>query len=248
VDETPQPLSKLLGPGAVTPHAVQGALQSSRDRAIAIFVHEFDRFQDPAGRVLFADTITSRLRIRRACDTLAGTAAHVKGLLVAVSLTELALGVAMISLLSGCGGDSTSETDQVGAEFAAQALEVCREALEDKQSWEPFPVASFDPLQPDPSQFVAVSGWLAGEVAPTFEEWLAELEALDTPPSGQEAWDKVLAAVEDIVELNGAQVRAANENDMDAFAAAARDLEARQDELVVATEEAGVAECADVHG
>ena len=58
VEETLEPLSKLLGPGAVTPHAVQGALQqASRERAIAIFVDEFDRFQDPDGRVLFADTI-----------------------------------------------------------------------------------------------------------------------------------------------------------------------------------------------
>src|SRR6266545_1830925 len=58
VDETTEPLSRLLGPGPVTPHAVQGALQeASRQRAIAIFVDEFDRFQDRDGRVLFADTI-----------------------------------------------------------------------------------------------------------------------------------------------------------------------------------------------
>jgi conflict system STAND superfamily ATPase len=58
VDETMEPLSGLLGPGPVTPHAVQGALQqASRGRPIAIFVDEFDRFHDPDGRVLFADTI-----------------------------------------------------------------------------------------------------------------------------------------------------------------------------------------------
>ncbi len=58
VDETMEPLSKLLGPGPVTPHAVRGTLeQASRERAVAIFVDEFDRFQDRGGRVLFADTI-----------------------------------------------------------------------------------------------------------------------------------------------------------------------------------------------
>ena len=58
LDETMEPLSKLLGPGPVTPHAVQRALQqASRQGAIAIFVDEFDRFQDRDGRVLFADTI-----------------------------------------------------------------------------------------------------------------------------------------------------------------------------------------------
>ena len=58
VDESTEPLSRLLASREVTPHAVQGALQqASRQRAIAIFIDEFDRFQDPGGRVLFADTI-----------------------------------------------------------------------------------------------------------------------------------------------------------------------------------------------
>ncbi len=58
VDETTEPLSKLLGPDPVTPHAVRGALQqASHQRAIAIFVDEFDRFRHPDGRALFADTI-----------------------------------------------------------------------------------------------------------------------------------------------------------------------------------------------
>jgi hypothetical protein len=56
-DETKDPLSTLLVAG-VTPHSVQGALrQASRQRPVAIFFDEFDRFQDAEGRVLFADTI-----------------------------------------------------------------------------------------------------------------------------------------------------------------------------------------------
>jgi hypothetical protein len=58
VDETMEPLSTLLGPDPVTPHAVRSTLeQAGRERAVAIFVDEFDRFQDRGGRVLFADTI-----------------------------------------------------------------------------------------------------------------------------------------------------------------------------------------------
>lgn len=58
VEETVEPVSNLLGPHPVTPHAVRGALQQvSRQSAVAIFVDEFDRFQDRSGRVLFADTI-----------------------------------------------------------------------------------------------------------------------------------------------------------------------------------------------
>jgi hypothetical protein len=57
VDETTEPLSRLLASG-VTPHTVQGALrQASRQRPVAIFFDEFDRFQEAEGRVLFADTI-----------------------------------------------------------------------------------------------------------------------------------------------------------------------------------------------
>jgi len=42
----------------VTPHAVRGALERvSAQRDVVIFIDEFDRLQDSAGRVLFADTI-----------------------------------------------------------------------------------------------------------------------------------------------------------------------------------------------
>jgi hypothetical protein len=58
IDERAEPLSKLLGSGPVTPHTVQRALEhASRQRPIAIFIDEFDRFRQPDGRALFADTI-----------------------------------------------------------------------------------------------------------------------------------------------------------------------------------------------
>jgi hypothetical protein len=56
--ETSAPASGLLGDGAVTPHIVLRALETiTRGRALAVFVDEFDRLQDPAARALFADTI-----------------------------------------------------------------------------------------------------------------------------------------------------------------------------------------------
>jgi hypothetical protein len=58
VDQTIEAASQLLGPGPVTPHAVQEALQRiTRQSAVAIFVDEFDRLSDRDGRVRFADTI-----------------------------------------------------------------------------------------------------------------------------------------------------------------------------------------------
>lgn len=82
-DETTEPLSKLLGPGVVTPHAVQGALQQAgRQRGIAIFVDEFDRFQDADGRVLFADTIKALSdRVVAATVVVIGVADSVGGLI-----------------------------------------------------------------------------------------------------------------------------------------------------------------------
>jgi hypothetical protein len=58
VDETVETAAQLLGPGPVTPHSVREALeQISREHPVAVFLDEFDRFDDRDGRVLFADTI-----------------------------------------------------------------------------------------------------------------------------------------------------------------------------------------------
>ncbi len=163
-------------------------------------------------------------------------------------MVRLVLIVATISLVAGCGSDSASEASTgVGHEFGRQALEVCQTALEAKRGWKPFPVADFDPTEPDSSQFPKVSAWLVEEVTPTFVAWADGLNGLGQPPSGQEAWDEVVEGVEKIVQLNADQVAAANGGDAAAFAAATGSLRATQDELVAATKAAGVPECADVH-
>ena len=160
-------------------------------------------------------------------------------------------GVVFVSLapwLVACGGVTTSaESPAVGDPFAVSAVSVCQATLAQKEAWRPFPHPEFNPTQPDPSKFPEVAVWLKEETAVTFEAWLAELQALGEPPGGQEAWDDVLAAVQTIVQLNAAQVTAAEDGDTEAFVEAAADLRQTQVELVRATEAAGVAECADVH-
>lgn len=150
-------------------------------------------------------------------------------------------------LLAGCGGKSDKRTTGVGDEFTSKALAVCEAALEDKHGWQPFPVADFDPSDPDPSKFPEVSTWLADEVAPTFHMWLSGLQALGTPPSAQEEWNAMLAAIRTIDQLNSDQITAADKRDAGAFAAATSALRSIQDELVSASEKAGVVDCADVH-
>ena len=165
--------------------------------------------------------------------------------------------VAIIAVLAGCsgkdpGGTAASSGSEVGATgvgatFAGQAVEVCNRSLEDKGTWAPFPVANFNPFTPDSSAFPQVSAWLSDEVAPTFQAWLDGLEALGPPPSGQDAWNDVLAAVKRIGQLNEDQIAAADSGERAPFAAATAALDATQDDLVAATEAAGVPECAEVH-
>lgn len=58
IEETLETAAHLLGPGPVTPNGVREALQQiTRRQPLAVFVDEFDRFEDRDGRVLFADTI-----------------------------------------------------------------------------------------------------------------------------------------------------------------------------------------------
>jgi hypothetical protein len=58
VEETTETAAQLLGLGPVTPHTVREALeQIARRQPLAIFIDEFDRFDDRDGRVLFADAI-----------------------------------------------------------------------------------------------------------------------------------------------------------------------------------------------
>jgi hypothetical protein len=151
-------------------------------------------------------------------------------------------------LLAGCGGNSDKQSTGVGDEFATKALAACQAALDDKQGWQPFPVSDFDPSEPDPSKFPDVSAWLSKEVAPTFHMWLSSLQALGVPPSGQDDWDAMLAVVKKIDQLNSDQIAAANARDSAAFASATSALGSAQDDLVAASEKAGVPDCADVHG
>ena len=150
-------------------------------------------------------------------------------------------------LLVGCGGNSEKQSTGVGDAFATKAVAACKAALADKQRWQPFPVANFNPSEPDPAAFPSVSAWLAKDVAPTFHMWLSALQALGQPPSAQNDWDAMLAVVRKIDQLNRDQITAANARDSAAFASATTALGSAQDDLVATSEKAGVPDCADVH-
>jgi hypothetical protein len=160
------------------------------------------------------------------------------------STRSAAAAIVCLVLFVACGGSSDAG---VGEDFAARARHVCDQALESKEAWAPFPVADFDPTHPDASAFPKVADWLEHEVKPTFDGWLSGLEALGQPPDARDAWDGVLAAVGNIVDLNEKQIAAARTADASAFADATDALGQAQTTLVRVTDEAGVSSCADVH-
>ena len=151
-----------------------------------------------------------------------------------------------ISALAGCGGGSDDRTIGVGNEFAFKAFAVCATALNEKKGWQAFPVAGFDPVHPDPAKLPRVSAWLTSEVAPTFHTWLGSMQALGTPPSAEKEWKSLVAEVKRIDELNSDQITAASTLDREAFAAATLELRSIEDDLVTASEKAGLADdCAE---
>jgi hypothetical protein len=159
------------------------------------------------------------------------------------SCRMVAIIVAAAIGLAACGGGGTG----VGDAFAQRAAQVCDRALASKQAWAPFPVEGFDPTDPDPDAFPEVAAWLEEEVRPTFKAWLDDLRALGAPPSGSDAWDDVVAAVQRIARLNADQIAAARDGDAKAFAEATDGLGQTQTQLERATDDAGVPSCADVH-
>lgn len=162
----------------------------------------------------------------------------------------LALAALTSVSISGCSGtsDAPSKGASVGDAFAKRALAVCASAQKSKDGWAAFPSDNFNPTRPDAKQFPAVGAWLEKEVGPTFDAWRDDLKALGDPPTGQQEWSGVLAAVGKIADLNAAQVRAAKASSVDEFTNATKGLEGSQPELERATKAAGVAKCADVHG
>ena len=163
-------------------------------------------------------------------------------------LLSLIAVAAAAAALVGCSGSSADRaTPRVGKVFAARATDACQKALESKQSWSDFPVASFDPAHPDRSALPKAARWLEEQVAPTFEGWLRDLQALGTPPTGAAAWTDVLTAVAQIVKGNADEITAAQTGDTGRFAAAHDRLEQAQSVLERATSAAGVPKCAEVH-
>jgi hypothetical protein len=146
--------------------------------------------------------------------------------------------------IAGCSSGG-SPVPAVGADFAARARVVCEHALELKRAQGPFPVASFNPTHPDVTRFDQVAVALRATDA-TWTTWVAEMEALGTPSTGQSSWNDLVAAVKRHQQLNADQIHAAEQGDAATFSAD-YDLGLHtQAALLQAANGAGVPECAKV--
>ncbi len=155
----------------------------------------------------------------------------------------------MALIVGGCGG--TARRPRRPALTKPSAIEPWPSASKPSNSqkaWAPFPAGSFDPANPDPAKLAVVARWLTTEVAPTFDSWRDDLEALGAPTAGTDAWASVVAEAKATSTFNDAQIAAASSADPTAFAKATADLRASHDRLATATGRAGVAACADLFG
>lgn len=152
-----------------------------------------------------------------------------------------------LMLLAACGGGGAvgQQEPAVGAAFAAKAVAVCKAALAQKDAQGPFPYPDFNPTHPDASKLPDIARFLTGSVE-TFGTWLHAMQALGQPPSGQAAWNDLLAAIERHVQLDVEQQAAAERGDTETFTRDYHEGGDTQAELFHAAEAAGVPECEDV--
>lgn len=148
-------------------------------------------------------------------------------------------------LMTACGGGPGTSPEGVPADFASKALGVCQHAKDLKAAQGPFPVPEFNPTKPDLSKFPEVAAALE-KTAATWETWLAEMEALGEPPTGQAAWDDLVAGVKSHRDLNADQIAAAGRGDAATFASDYEGGVKTQAAVLKAATSAGVAACAEV--
>ena len=153
--------------------------------------------------------------------------------------------MAAIVLVTGCGGGPAASPVAVPADFATKALAACQHAQELVVAQGPFPVANFNPTNPDATKFPAVAAYLR-LTATNWETWLSELQALSEPSTGQGAWDDLVAAVQQHRDLNADQIVAAESGDGTKFASDFAAGQKTQADVLRAATAAGVAACAQV--
>jgi hypothetical protein len=113
--------------------------------------------------------------------------------------------------MSGCGGSSN---DHLDATFAAKVNAVCQHAISDKAG-HPFPLPSFDPRQPSPSQLPPVGSYFAkyGDA----QYLISGLNQVGEPPTHAVQWDQLRSYIDQSSRNALAQQQVAKAKDVAGF-------------------------------
>jgi hypothetical protein len=131
----------------------------------------------------------------------------------------------------------------LGDAFQSRAIAVCESALAQKKAQGPFPYPDFNPTQPDLSKLPDIAQSEAKTVE-IFQTWMREMQALGEPPTGQAEWADVLKALESHVRVIIEQQAAAERSDGQTFSKDYYEGNKAQEEMVRASDAAGVPICA----
>jgi hypothetical protein len=135
----------------------------------------------------------------------------------------------------------------LGSAFQTKAVAVCESALAQKKALGPFPYPDFNPTQPDLSKLPNIAQSEAKTVE-IFQTWMREMQALGQPPTGQAEWAAVLKALESHVRIIVEQQAAAAHSDGQTFTKDYYEGNKAQEEMVRASDAAGVSICATAAG
>ena len=167
-------------------------------------------------------------------------------------MRKILMAVAVGLALAACASDGprvgsavSAAAPAVGTDFAGRAVAVCATALQRVRDQGAFPYPDFNPTDPDVSKFPGVADYLSTSVE-TFSAWLSDMQALGDPPSGQDAWNDLIAAIKRHVDLDVEQQAAASNGDAETFTHDFEQGLGTQDALFRAADAAGVPECAEV--
>ena len=152
-------------------------------------------------------------------------------------------------IVGACGGsgDPAPAAPAVGAEFATRASAVCQTAHDRKRAQGSFADRDFNPTKPDPAKLLAVAAFI-DEGTAIYAAWLRDMQALGSPPSGQDAWTDVLAAIKAQLEQHQHQHAAALAGDTKTFVDDFHRGADAQAAMQRAAKAAGLPACATVEG
>jgi hypothetical protein len=160
------------------------------------------------------------------------------------TLVKVAATAAIVALgTSACGGGSDESADSDSDAVRVQVEEICADRALSFADRGEFPVADFEPENPDPADLPAVGEYFAQGLEGTQPEALAALKKISAVGEQREPLDALIDAWETEYESAKTQVDAALASDVDGFVATLDDAAASNAAVADAASALGVSDC-----